>query len=190
MTGRGIVVRFLVGTRCFDVLNNVQTHFRAHSVSCLMSTGPRFILRPRHIPDHAPPSSTEGENEKCNTRYAIVLTNINIHILKYQEYKTVKGWVHACFYCALILYMFMLPLCLFVCFWRKSPQRARASSFTSFVAHTQWRTRVGRTPLDEWSARRRDLYLTTHNTHNRKTSMPRWDSNPQSQQERGRRPTP
>jgi hypothetical protein len=26
--------------------------------------------------------------------------------------------------------------------------------------------------LDEWSARRRDLYLTTHNTHNRQTSMP------------------
>ena len=33
------------------------------------------------------------------------------------------------------------------------------------------RTTVGRTPLDEWSARRRDLYLTTHNTHNRQTSM-------------------
>jgi hypothetical protein len=33
-------------------------------------------------------------------------------------------------------------------------------------------TTVGRTPLDEWSARRRDLYLTTHNTHNRQTSMP------------------
>jgi hypothetical protein len=26
--------------------------------------------------------------------------------------------------------------------------------------------------LYEWSARRRDLYLTTHNTHNRPTSMP------------------
>ena len=33
------------------------------------------------------------------------------------------------------------------------------------------RTTVGRTPLDELSARRRDLYLTTHNTHNRQTSM-------------------
>ena len=33
-------------------------------------------------------------------------------------------------------------------------------------------TTVGRTPLDEWSARRRDLCLTTHNTHNRQTSMP------------------
>jgi len=39
-------------------------------------------------------------------------------------------------------------------------------------SHTQLRTTVGRTPLDEWSGRRRDLYLTTHNTHNRQTSMP------------------
>jgi len=31
---------------------------------------------------------------------------------------------------------------------------------------------LGKTPLDERSARRRDLYLTTHNTHNRQTSMP------------------
>jgi hypothetical protein len=39
--------------------------------------------------------------------------------------------------------------------------------------HTLFRhITLGRTPLDEWSARRRDLYLTTHNTHNRQTSMP------------------
>ena len=44
--------------------------------------------------------------------------------------------------------------------------------FLMFLDHTQRRTTVGRTPLDEWSARRRDLYLTTHNTHNRQTSMP------------------
>ena len=48
---------------------------------------------------------------------------------------------------------------------------------------------VGRTPLDEWSARHRDLYPTTPNTHNRQTSMPRWDSNPRSQQASVRRPT-
>ena len=39
---------------------------------------------------------------------------------------------------------------------------ATASSFTRFVDHTQWLNTVGRTPLDEGSARRRDLYLTTH----------------------------
>jgi len=43
--------------------------------------------------------------------------------------------------------------------WRCDPMRVIASSFTRFVDHTQRRTTVGRTPLDEWSARRRDLYL-------------------------------
>jgi len=61
---------------------------------------------------------------------------------------------------------------LFVCFWRDSPQWARVSSFTRFLDHTQRRTTFGRTPLDEWSARRRDLYLTTLNTHNRQKAMP------------------
>jgi hypothetical protein len=41
-----------------------------------------------------------------------------------------------------------------------------------FRDHTQRRATVVRGPLDEWSARRRDLYLTIHNTHNRQTSMP------------------
>ena len=41
----------------------------------------------------------------------------------------------------------------------------------AFRDHTQRHTTFGRTPLEEWSARRRNLYLTTHNTHNRQTSM-------------------
>ena len=41
-----------------------------------------------------------------------------------------------------------------------------------FLDHTQRRSTVGRTPLDEWTARRRDLYLTAHDTHNRQISMP------------------
>jgi hypothetical protein len=41
-----------------------------------------------------------------------------------------------------------------------------------FLDHTQRRSTVGRTPLDERSARRRDLYMTTHDTHNRQISMP------------------
>jgi len=57
-------------------------------------------------------------------------------------------------------------------FGSTAPQWVMASSFLSFLDHTQWRTTVGRTPLDEWSTLRRDLYLTTHNTHNRQTSIP------------------
>ena len=43
-----------------------------------------------------------------------------------------------------------------------------AASFTRFLDHTR-RPTVGRALLDGLSARRRDLYLTTHNRH---TSMP------------------
>ena len=77
--------------------------------------------------------------------------------------------------------------CLFV-FGATAPQWTMASSFTRFLDHTQRRTTIGRTPLDEWSARRRDLYLTTLTTA--KYPCLKWDSNPQSQQASGRRPTP
>jgi hypothetical protein len=40
--------------------------------------------------------------------------------------------------------------------------------FTITLRHTT----LGRIPLDQWSDRRRNLYLTTHNTHKRQTSMP------------------
>ena len=55
--------------------------------------------------------------------------------------------------------------------WRWGPTRAMASSFLRFLNHTR-RITVGRNTLDKWSARRTDLYLTTHNTHNRQTTMP------------------
>ena len=51
------------------------------------------------------------------------------------------------------------------------PNWGMVSSFLRFLDYTQRRTTVGKTPLEEWSARRRDLYLTTHNPHNRQTSM-------------------
>ena len=47
-----------------------------------------------------------------------------------------------------------------ILFWRWGPTRAVASSFLRFLDHTQRRTTVRRTPLEERSA------------HNRQTSMP------------------
>ena len=55
--------------------------------------------------------------------------------------------------------------------WSCRPTEATASSFVRFLHHTQRRASVGRPPLDEWSARPRDLYLTTHTTYKRQTSM-------------------
>jgi len=74
-----------------------------------------------------------------------------------------------------------IPESVFFFSWRYKPHcgcilqpssGALASSLKRFLDHTQRRATIGRTPLDEWSVRRTDLYLTTHNTHNRQTSMP------------------
>ena len=65
------------------------------------------------------------------------------------------------------------------------PLWATAPQYRGFTT-TLWHTTVGSTPLYEWSANRRDLYLTTHNNHKRRTSMPyRWNSNSESYQASG-----
>ena len=53
------------------------------------------------------------------------------------------------------------------CFF-SSPGPPLYRSFTITLIHTT----LDRSPLDQWSARRRDLYLTTHTTNKRQTFMP------------------
>ena len=47
----------------------------------------------------------------------------------------------------------------------------RAPSGPRLQLSTLRHTALGGSPLEEWSACRRNLYLTAHNTHNRQTSM-------------------
>ena len=54
---------------------------------------------------------------------------------------------------------------------QQPPSVPRPSHYRGFMV-TLRHTTVGMTPLDEQSARRRDLYLTTNNTHNRQTYTP------------------
>jgi hypothetical protein len=67
-----------------------------------------------------------------------------------------------------IFYTHILLLLLLLAF--TTHLRVLASSFWRFRDHTQWHTIVGRTPLDEWSARRRDLYL-TNTQHSQQTNI-------------------
>jgi hypothetical protein len=76
-------------------------------------------------------------------------THMHVHIV---VRTCVRAYIHT------YIYIYIPPPC------RYGPTRAIASSFLKFLDHTQRRTTIGRTPLDEWSARRRHLYLTTHNT--------------------------
>ena len=54
---------------------------------------------------------------------------------------------------------------------QQPPSGSESPHYRDFKV-TLWNTTCCRTLLREWSARRRDLYLTTHNTHKRQTSMP------------------
>jgi hypothetical protein len=69
------------------------------------------------------------------------------------------------------------------------PHWAKASSLSMFHDRTELYTPHSVRLL--WTSDRpdADLYLTTRDTHKR-YSCRRWDSNPQSQQASGRRPTP
>jgi len=64
-----------------------------------------------------------------------------------------------------VIYIISYDIIFFL--WRCDPLRVMASSFLRFLDHTRRRSTVGRTFLYEWSTRRRGLYLTTHNTHNK-----------------------
>ena len=72
--------------------------------------------------------------------------------------------------------------------WHNSPLGAQGNLMVG-ASRTHWHATVGRTPLDVWLTRSRDLYFTTHNTHDRQP-CPRRDSNPQSQKAKTNRPTP
>jgi len=59
-----------------------------------------------------------------------------------------------------LAYIFLPNVLHFISFFWRSSTLIDEARRTTFV----------RTPLDEWSARRSDLYLTAHNTRNRQTS--------------------
>ena len=82
--------------------------------------------------------------------------------------------------------------CLFVCLFmaQQPPSGPGPPRSTRFIDHTKRRTTVGRTPLDEWSARpETSTWQHTALTIDRHP-WPRWDLNPQSQQASDSRPTP
>ena len=88
-------------------------------------------------------------------------THISGHTIGWKESNRTPG-AHCHWFARFINILFY-----FIFFGATAPQLATLSLFTRFLGHTQRRITIGRTPLDEWSARRRDLYLTTHSSHSR-----------------------
>jgi hypothetical protein len=67
--------------------------------------------------------------------------------------------------------VWLLFIYLFIFHGATAPSGTGPSYYRCFTITIRHTTR-SRTFLDEWSARRTDLYLTTHSTHKRQTSMP------------------
>jgi hypothetical protein len=102
---------------------------------------------------------------------------LNSTLNNYHEYNKL-------FYVQRVLYFFNFLLVALRSVFRSSPSLSR--SFEKSLRHIK----LGRTSLDEWSARRWDLYLTTHNTQTNRYPCLRWDSKSKSQQANGHRPKP
>ena len=130
------------------------------------------------FPDHTQRRTTFGRiplDEWPARRWDLYLTTHNTHIIQTSMHPvgfepTISASERPQFYARAGInnyyyYYYYYYLC------SCSPSRTMASSFLRFLDFTQRRTTFGRTPLDEWSARSRDLYLTTHNTPNIQTSM-------------------
>jgi hypothetical protein len=97
--------------------------------------------------------------------------------------KTKRNWLphqtgsdltHANVYTPLLL---LLLLLLFILGSSAAQRGLWPPRFMKFLDHTQRRATVIRTPLDKWSARRWDLYLTTHKAHTTKFHAPDWIRN-------------
>jgi len=66
----------------------------------------------------------------------------------------------------------MKVLYVLVFFSPMAPWHLMGQDFLIFEASWSHSDTLCRTPLDGWSARRRDFYLTTNHTHKRRTSLP------------------
>ena len=84
------------------------------------------------------------------------------HHFNIRRYNTLQEHALACPFCHVKLRTFFSGATA-----PGGPGRFRCWGFEIILRHTT----LDRTPPGEWSDRRTDLYLTTHNTHNRQTSV-------------------
>jgi len=126
-------------------------HNRSGRTVALASTQPLTEMSTRNI----------QLGYKNQSVYAVSGTSRCLFSDKYKTHKYSVGRAYSCWMLTLRLLMSYIYI------YMEHP-------ILMFLDHTQRRTTVGRTPLDEWSARRRDLYLTTRDTHNRQISATSW----------------
>jgi hypothetical protein len=99
------------------------------------------------------------------------MTTLTLHI-SYEAVDKNRSFYYICYYIYYLFSVDLQPSTGYCLLWLCSLARAMAYSSTKLFDHTQRRATVSRTPLDEWSARGRDLYLTTHSTQQTNIHVP------------------
>jgi hypothetical protein len=120
-----------------------------------------YQLREKKILPIVLPSMVEVENFQAT------------HVIIYHDARSSECQIHFPAFAYYVAQWFFL--------WLDSPSGPRPPDCRDFET-TLRHTKLGRTPMDEWSVHRRDLYLTAHSKHNR-LPCPRRETS-------GRRPTP
>ena len=145
---------YLLFLRLHPLSQSDDAAFRLHILTvCLL---PRFSFKTGHCFWHDSRLSNLSDTRQNVTKLSLFVRG-SILLWRWRRKVPPKHW-----YPSTRLYWFL---------WRLDPipdHDLPLMSFTITLRHTT----VVMIPLDEWSARHRDLYLTAHNTHNRQTSMP------------------
>jgi hypothetical protein len=127
--------------------------------------GPQTIQQPSMNLQHLIGVTTQATRKNLKTITSLLFRLRENRVLKKifgpKRKETMSAWRKP--HTAELNDLHSAPNIIFFFLWRCGPARVVAPSFLKLLDHTQRRTTVGMTPLDKWSARRRDLYLTTHN---------------------------
>jgi len=124
--------------RCIEVLHSPAPSPRCNK--CKVS-----LLHNASTSAHQTPIQLDARSPKQSVQ-ALHTTKILRTYVQYSKHNPLVQHDHMIFIYILIniFYIFLLSF-----LWRCGPTRAMASSFLRFLDHTQRRTTVGRTPLDE-----------------------------------------
>jgi len=131
-------------------------HSSIHLVVCL-TTGPQPLpKRALHI--------VRSRASSFKWEYPLLSLWSSNSLLLYTSGKYLQEWDTNII---IKLYQFLHSPYIIIFSVAHGPGPIHVPDFTITFRHTT----LGSTHLDEWSARRRNLYLTTHNTHKRQTSV-------------------
>ena len=123
----------------------------------------KFFRKSCRLWDNEEKFCTAGQDTDCNKAHAHWTLDI-------YDYKHVLSIWNT--NCSTVTTVAQTPTLSVLFLSRFDPMRGHSLPLWGYVITLTEHITLGRTPLDEWKTQCRHRYQTTHNNHNRRTSMP------------------